>query len=145
MERRTLTDEERRVMQEAAELGMTGGFVVPIYETSGQVGLVSVAGDITEIDEGVRSALTLGGIYVHNKLCALRREGRSRDIGLTRRERECLEWAAAGKSDWEIGQILSISAKTVNFHIENIKRKFGVTTRIQAIVAAMRQGTLTAP
>jgi len=49
---------------------------------------------------------------------------------------------AAGKSDWQIGQILSISNKTVNYHVENVKRKFGVATRIQAVVAAMRQGRL---
>ena len=46
-----------------------------------------------------------------------------------------------GKTDWEISQILGISAKTVNFHVENVKRKYGVTTRIQAIVAGLRDGT----
>ena len=61
---------------------------------------------------------------------------------MTERELECLRWAAAGKSDWEIGQILLISAKTVNYHIENAKRKFGVATRVQAIVCALRYGRL---
>ncbi len=53
-----------------------------------------------------------------------------------------LSWVAAGKSDWAIGQILKISGKTVNFHVENAKRKFGVGTRIQAVVAAMRRGMI---
>ena len=57
---------------------------------------------------------------------------------------EVLRWIAAGKSDWEIGQILQISAKTVNYHVENTKRKFGVATRMQAVVAAMHTGTLPA-
>lgn len=58
-------------------------------------------------------------------------------ISLTSREAEIARWMAAGKSDWEIGQILRISSKTVNFHAENIKRKCGVATRVQAIVALL--------
>jgi DNA-binding CsgD family transcriptional regulator len=51
-----------------------------------------------------------------------------------------LEWIATGKSDWQIGQILDISNKTVNYHAENLKRKYGVATRIQVVVAALRGG-----
>ena len=51
--------------------------------------------------------------------------------------REVLQWAAVGKSDWEIGEILAISEKTVNAHIENVKRKYGVTSRIHAVVKGM--------
>ena len=61
---------------------------------------------------------------------------------VTLRESEVLAWVAAGKSDWAIGRILKISDKTVNFHVENAKRKFGVCTRLQAVVAAMRNGML---
>jgi DNA-binding CsgD family transcriptional regulator len=61
---------------------------------------------------------------------------------VTPREQQVLTWIAAGKSDWEIGQILNISAKTVNFHVEKAKRKFGVATRIQAVVAAIRRGMI---
>ena len=61
---------------------------------------------------------------------------------VTPREAQVLAWIAAGKSDWEIGRILDISAKTVNFHVERAKRKFGVATRIQAVLAAMRKGVI---
>jgi DNA-binding CsgD family transcriptional regulator len=57
---------------------------------------------------------------------------------MTERESEILAWVAAGKSDWAIGRILNISGKTVNFHVENAKRKLGVGTRVQAVIAAMR-------
>ena len=65
-------------------------------------------------------------------------------MSLTRRECQVLDWIAQGKSDWQIGQILSISAKTVNYHAENAKRKLGVATRIQAVIAAIRAGALDA-
>jgi DNA-binding CsgD family transcriptional regulator len=65
-----------------------------------------------------------------------------RPMALTAREVEVLVWIRDGKSDWQIGHILAISAKTVNFHVENVKRKFGVATRMQAVVQAMQCGAL---
>ncbi len=64
------------------------------------------------------------------------------EMRVTPRETQILGWVAAGKSDWAIGRILRISDKTVNFHVENAKRKFGVGTRLQAVIAAMRQGVI---
>ena len=57
---------------------------------------------------------------------------------LTERETEVLLWVMEGKTSWEIGRILSISERTVKFHLSNIYRKFGVTTRAQAIVYVMK-------
>lgn len=61
---------------------------------------------------------------------------------VTPRESEILGWVAIGKSDWAIGRLLKISGKTVNFHVENAKRKFGVATRVQAVVVALREGLI---
>jgi DNA-binding CsgD family transcriptional regulator len=63
-------------------------------------------------------------------------------LDLTPREAQVLNWIATGKSDWQIGQILDISNKTVNYHAENLKRKYGVATRIQMVVAAVRDGQI---
>ena len=142
LQRREITAEEQMIFREASAFGLNEGFLVPIYETTGYTGLVSIAGQAGEVKEDVRNALTLSSIYLHNKLSALRRSQSALQYELTEREMDCLSWAAAGKSDWEIGQILTISAKTVNYHIENSKRKFGVATRVQAIVAALRNGKL---
>lgn len=68
----------------------------------------------------------------------------ARSDAVTPRESEILGWVAAGKSDWEIGRILQISPKTVNYHVENAKRKLGVSTRTQAVVEATSQGLLRA-
>ena len=61
---------------------------------------------------------------------------------LSAREAEVLHWIMVGKSDWQVGKILTISSKTVNYHIENVKRKFGVATRMQAVVAALKSGAV---
>jgi LuxR family transcriptional regulator, quorum-sensing system regulator BjaR1 len=130
-----------QIRSERAEFGLNDGLVVPIYETKGYAGLVSLAGE-GEVTPQVKSILTVASVFVHNRLVTLSREKLLPDDLLTSREIECLTWAAEGKSDWEIGQILKISSKTVNYHIENTKRKFGVPTRVQAIVYAFRYGKL---
>jgi LuxR family transcriptional regulator, transcriptional regulator of spore coat protein len=64
---------------------------------------------------------------------------------LTERELDTLKWVLAGKTDWEIATILDVSRKTVNFHIENAKRKLGQSSRITAIAVALRDGLLPYP
>ncbi|WP_116811154.1 helix-turn-helix transcriptional regulator [Steroidobacter cummioxidans] len=58
-------------------------------------------------------------------------------IAMTPRERECLKWSADGKTAWEIGQILSITERTVVFHMNNVIQKLGASNKIQAIVRAV--------
>jgi DNA-binding response OmpR family regulator len=59
-------------------------------------------------------------------------------VGLREREVETLTWAARGKTFQEIGTILSLSKRTVEFHLENARRKLGVATRTQALIKAAR-------
>jgi DNA-binding CsgD family transcriptional regulator len=59
---------------------------------------------------------------------------------LTAREREVLQWLAAGKTDRDIADILAISPRTVHKHLQRIYEKLGVETRTAAVVRAMRLG-----
>ena len=59
-----------------------------------------------------------------------------KQVGLREREIETLTWAARGKTFEEIGTILSLSKRTVEFHLENARRKLGVATRTQALIKA---------
>lgn len=52
--------------------------------------------------------------------------------GLTKREAEVLQWLSAGKSNKDIGTILSISPRTVEKHLERIFEHLGVETRTAA-------------
>jgi DNA-binding CsgD family transcriptional regulator len=61
---------------------------------------------------------------------------------LTRKEIECLTWCKEGKTNWEIGEILVISEKTVEFHLRNATRKLGATNRISAVVAGIKIGLI---
>ena len=61
---------------------------------------------------------------------------------LTAREIEVLRWTAEGKTSNEIAQILSISERTANFHINNILVKLGALNKTQAAVKAAVLGLL---
>lgn len=58
------------------------------------------------------------------------------DIHLTPREQEMLEWAAQGKSNSVIGEILGISEKTVEFHLKSVFAKLDVSSRTSAVLKA---------
>ena len=59
-------------------------------------------------------------------------------IDLREREVETLTWAARGKTFGEIAEILGLSKRTVEFHLENARRKLGVATRTQALIKAAK-------
>lgn len=59
-------------------------------------------------------------------------------FGLTPREADVLLWTARGKSNKDMSEILNISARTVNKHLEQIFIKIGVENRASAAAAATR-------
>ncbi|PJI55933.1 DNA-binding response regulator [Methylobacterium radiotolerans] len=61
---------------------------------------------------------------------------------LTEREREIFSWIAKGKSSADIADIVTISERTVNFHVDKVMRKLQVATRMQATIACVRLGLI---
>jgi LuxR family quorum sensing-dependent transcriptional regulator len=59
-------------------------------------------------------------------------------IHLTTRERDCLSWVASGKTDWEIGQILGISAATAKEYVNRAMHKLDAVSRAQAVAVAIQ-------
>jgi DNA-binding CsgD family transcriptional regulator len=119
--------------------GLHAGFAI-LDHSDHQTGVISLTGEDIETHPHDRLALRLAGLEVLHRMSLLGVRPPLEDmVRLSDRERECLKWLAAGKTDWEIGQILSISAKTVNAYFERIKHKLGVSTRAQVLVAAIRR------
>ena len=59
-------------------------------------------------------------------------------LGLTEREAEVLLWISYGKSNADISEVLAISPRTVQKHLERIYEKLGVETRAAAAAIAIR-------
>lgn len=62
----------------------------------------------------------------------------SSQFGLTPREAEVLLWLTRGKTNRDIGEILNLSARTVNKHLEQVFQKLGVDNRTSAAIVADR-------
>jgi DNA-binding CsgD family transcriptional regulator len=77
-------------------------------------------------------------------LLSVRRPGeagasRLATAALTPRETEVLSWVAKGKTNRDIGEILGMSPRTVNKHLEHVFEKLGVETRAAATALASRE------
>lgn len=59
-------------------------------------------------------------------------------LPITKRESEVLYWVSYGKTGWEISQILEMSPRTVNKHLEQIYKKLGVDNRTSAAAISIR-------
>jgi LuxR family quorum-sensing transcriptional regulator LasR len=79
---------------------------------------------------------------VYNNKEAANRDGRAAGgptVKLTDKELEALTWSAHGKTSWEIARISGCSESAVNFHFNNIRNKFNVHTRREAVIEAFKQ------
>lgn len=58
-------------------------------------------------------------------------------LGLTKRGSEVLFWVAKDQSLVEVGKLLGMSERTAKKHLEHIYEKFGVQTRLSAVMDAL--------
>lgn len=133
------------LMHQANESGLKDGVGIPLHGPRGSVCLVTYAASDGHPDPGAElPKLDVLAAQFHSAYSALgRSENDHRTTAvLSKRERECLQWIASGKSSWDIGVILNISENTVNFHVKNVLRKLDANTRILAVVKALRYGLI---
>jgi LuxR family quorum-sensing transcriptional regulator LasR len=142
---------QRALYEEACGHGIRSGITFPIHGPNGEFGVLSFASDAkpaADFDEGIAAmmpALALIRDYAfESSLQFLAPKPPPESVPrLTRRELEVLNWVMVGKSSWEISRITACSEATVNFHIGNIRQKFNVNTRQQALVKAISLGLIT--
>ncbi|WFP65630.1 MULTISPECIES: LuxR family transcriptional regulator [unclassified Mesorhizobium] len=135
-----LSTPQRQLMDEATQFGIRCGFTIPIHDRRGMFAALTFVSDerrplFFRMIERYESALQLVAVFFH--IQARRRltsEPMVDGVALSRRETQCLQWAARGKSDWDIGRILGISQRTAAFHLDNAKKKLGVRTKTQAAI-----------
>lgn len=146
VESRPMNEEEMRVMNEAAEAKLLDGVGIPLYGPNGEiagVGLANGTGGVKP-DQNMLSLLKAIASQFHIAYSEKSLEAEeSTEIRLSPREREILLWAAEGKSDQAIADMLNIAYPTVRFHMNNIYRKLNANERIFAVVKALRHGLIT--
>ena len=83
-----------------------------------------------------------GGGSDDSGLLFRRARPRPREVNLTEREREVLSYLALGWETKYIAEELGVSWYTARNHIENLRTKLGASTRLEAVMVAMRLGIL---
>lgn len=129
--------------------GLAYGWSQAVHDPNGVVSMLSLARKSPPLTEGEFSDKVADVLWLCNQLhsamlerCNLRH---SLEIHITRlscREIEVLKWTAEGKIASDIGTILSLSTRTVNFHISSSIRKLGASNKTSAVVMAAKLGLL---
>ena len=126
--------------------GIAGAITTPVHSPMGTIGAVVWAtGDASVDIEGIFSARAAEMHVLALKFLSAYRDATqasapAEHVEFTRREIQCLKWAAAGKTDNEIAQIMNVSVPTIRFHLTNASRKLGVSGRSQTIRLATNLG-----
>lgn len=144
-----LTDKQRKVMTAAQREGLGDGFTVPNHVPGEPLGCATfvVRPGRRFPAKSTSAAQSIGNFAFE----AGRRIARSHaGIGLTprlpplsSRQLDCVVMIARGKSDSVAAQLLGISARTVNQHVEAAKRRYEVASRQQLIIRALYESQIT--
>jgi DNA-binding CsgD family transcriptional regulator len=137
-----LSPPQQEMFHEARRYGLTRGYTVPIHSVDAPRDFrasCSVVPDSESLEPAAYLAVQLMAFYLYDVASKDAQEKDPPPVQqpLSRRERQCLELAAQGKSDWVSSRILGLSERTVHNHVENAKRRLQVATRMQAVMHAL--------
>lgn len=111
-------------------------FLAPALTASGS-SVVHAEGEQTYIVKNLgRTGVGEAMLLVEHQSRSTRASSRLASAALTPRETEVLSWLSKGKTNRDIGDILGLSPRTVNKHLEHIFKKLGVETRAAAAALA---------
>lgn len=116
----------------------------PIYDAValGASGYLTMKAEIEELRDVLDAVAAddVGFSAAAQQLLAeeIRVRGRAERPSVTKREQQILRLMGEGLTSTEIGKRLGISSSTVKTHSHNLLKKFGVNSRAQAVLAALR-------
>ncbi|TWO73216.1 LuxR family transcriptional regulator [Caenimonas sedimenti] len=135
--------QSREVLEESRKYGLSHGLSVPVHESGSIASMLSLGRDKPFESDSEREVVMAGGSVLANcahvvikrvLFPAFAAQLRAR---LTKRELECLQWIAQGKSNTVIADILRISENAVEYHLKSLFPKLKVSTRVQAAIVAV--------
>jgi DNA-binding CsgD family transcriptional regulator len=142
---------ETQMMEDAWENGLRRGLTIPIHGPRGELGIFSLNSDLSDaefhkVSEAKKYELQILAYHFHDTIQRKLKADKvtTLPVPLTEREVEILKWTVEGKTAWEVGAILKISERTVNFHLQNVMEKFGVHNKTHAATKALHMGLLSA-
>ena len=139
----------KSVFSEAADFRIPDkGLTVPVRGPLGETGLLCVCASMSatewrKLKRDIMGDLLTNAVHLHDTVMnsdplmkALRQPR------LSQREVEILQWVAAGKSQLDVGDILSISSRTVEVHLRSAREKLCTISTPQAVGRAVSLGLI---
>ena len=142
-----LTAHDRRLLALGSEQGIGDGFTVPAHvpgEARGSCSFANAAG--RPMPHRMLPLAQLVGAFAFEgarRMWSVRNFDPVPHATLTDRQRDCVLWAARGKTDWEISRIRGVSVETVVRHIKQARERYGVQKRTSLAIRTLFDGTLT--
>ena len=140
---------QKEIYEEACGPGLRSGVTLPIHGAQGEMGILCFVSDTKpgkRFQQEVHGLLPelsyFRDVIFETSLQFMKPSEFPEKLSVTPCELECIKWCAAGKSSWDIAQILHRSEAAVNFHFGNLRRKFKVSSRQQVVVKALRCGLI---
>ncbi|MBR0906636.1 autoinducer binding domain-containing protein [Bradyrhizobium liaoningense] len=136
--------EQRRFFDEATEFGIKSGITMPIRAGFGRMAAFTVATDDSLMQPDLLLAtsqdiMQLLALYFHTHLRGRGAVAETPKAGaLSQRERQCLAWAAGGKTVSETAVLVGVTPRTVAFHLENARRKLDAVSIAHCVAQAIR-------
>jgi LuxR family quorum sensing-dependent transcriptional regulator len=135
--------ETAELVLEAADRRHPRGLLVPIAGPAGCIGTVWIGGAALDFPTIKKPFIRLLAVYAFERVRQISSTPVQKTSTLTPREREILTWIAAGKTAWEVGEILKIAKRTVEEHCQAAMQKLGAMNRTQAVALAVRDRLIT--
>jgi DNA-binding CsgD family transcriptional regulator len=138
----------RKFFGEAQELDVgANGLSIPIRGRLGEFALFTVTSNEAAMEWRAMKRDLLRDLMVvafNFHATALRSCGVTEDgtVHIPLREASCLRWKALGKTDEEIGRILSISPHTVRFHLESARARLNTANTTHTVAKALALGLI---
>ena len=141
--------DQQEIARQASDFGIPErGLTLPVRGPLGDVGLLSVSSSASPEEWAKLSAHGLPrlqslAVTIHDQVMKL--DPTTRAISapvLSGRETEVMQWTAAGKSQADVSDILTISVRTVEVHLASARRKLAALTTPQAVGRAIAMGLI---
>ncbi|MCG6121415.1 MAG: LuxR family transcriptional regulator [Microvirga sp.] len=141
----------RKLFAEASDAGVgTRGLTFPIRGAHGDVAIFTVTTTLPDADWAhLKSVymrdMQLLGNFIHNRIATLRGWSNAPSTPLSRRERECLQWAAAGETIAGTAEKLRLSERVVRGYLDSARHKLACLTKTQAVARGLSAGIIAPP
>ncbi|AMS45270.1 autoinducer binding domain-containing protein [Aminobacter aminovorans] len=141
---RHLSSEEKRFRSMAKQYGLCSGVSIPVHGSYGSLLMLSLtSAQATNPTLGSAARAEQAVLYIHHRLRAIAdSELMNCSLTLSSQEAVCLKWAAKGKYMREISLITNLQYRTVQFYLDNARKKLDATNLVEAVSIAKDKGII---